>query len=146
LLKSAAIIAKKLGKFCRQMPVLTSEKNHSVQLPTTPDNVTLLAFAAERRAAGRPAAVAVNRSISLSCLALSSKPAAAACGSRMMAWLISLPTGCSAAKLLHTAAAVNRWDRQTNAVPLNRSYRSVKNIIIKIKSILLCSNKLTKAI
>jgi len=41
-------------------------KNKSVQLPTTADNVTLLAFAAERRAAaGRPAADAVDRHLLL---------------------------------------------------------------------------------
>ena len=33
--------------------------NKSVQLPTSADNATLLAFAAERRAAVRPAAAAV---------------------------------------------------------------------------------------
>ena len=50
-----------------------------VQLPTSADSVTLLAFAAERRAAVRRC-----RSISPAWRAHDSKPAAAACGGRMM--------------------------------------------------------------
>jgi len=50
---------------------IKATKNKSVQLPTSADNVTLLAFAAERRAAerraaaGRPAADAVDRHLLL---------------------------------------------------------------------------------
>ena len=52
-----------------------------VKLPTSADNVTLLAFAAERRAAAAPDGRR-NRSISAAHRAHSSKLAAAACSGR----------------------------------------------------------------
>jgi len=56
-------------------------KQVCVQLPTSADNVTLLAFAADvRRAAGRPAPIAVDRY--LASWAHSSKPAARCCSGR----------------------------------------------------------------
>jgi len=54
-----------------------------VQLPTPADNATLLAFAAERRAAAAPGGRR-DRSISPARRAHSSKPAVAACGGQMM--------------------------------------------------------------
>ena len=64
-----------------------------MQLPTSADNVTLLAFAAKRhaavhRAAGPPVAAAVDRYLP--------------------------PAGPTTANPPHAAAAVDRWDRQTD--------------------------------
>ena len=59
---------------------------------TSADNVTLLAFAAERRAAGCPAAAAVDRYL--------------------------LPAGRPAANPPHASAVVDRTDKRTDAVPL----------------------------
>ena len=80
----------------------TNLKQVCVQLSTSADNVTLLAFAAERRAT-------------------------AATGDRYLP-----PAGPTAANPPHQYAAVDRWDRRTDTVPLHGSCHilstSVKNI------------------
>ena len=66
------------------MPAVRLKKQLRVQLPTSADNVTLLAFADER-----PAAAAVDRYL--------------------------LPVGPTAANpTAHAAAAIDKWDRQTD--------------------------------
>ena len=74
----AAVSQAPLLILLSSLPISTTEnKEDYVQLPTSTDNVTLLAFAAERRPCS-------YRSISSGCRAHSSKPAAAACGGRRM--------------------------------------------------------------
>jgi len=73
----------------------------SVQRPTSADNVTLLAFAAERRAALRLAAAAIDRYL--------------------------LPAEPTAANPPQRHAAVDRWDVRSNTVPLHRPRRILCN-------------------
>jgi len=67
-----------------QHSAATAFQHIRVQLPTSADNATLLAFAAERRAA----AAAINRYL--------------------------LPAGPGAANPLQQHASFDRWDRQTD--------------------------------
>jgi len=69
--------------------------------------VTLLAFAAERRAAVAPLLLSARR-------LLQARGARAAVDRRRM------PAGRPAANTPHAAAAVDRWDRQTDGRTLNR--------------------------
>ena len=96
-----------------------ASKQVCVQHPTSADNVTLPAFAAECCAAVAPSSHC-SRSISPAHRAHSSKSAAVAYNGQMIGWSIPPAHGDPAANLLHPAAAVDRWDRRTDTVLLHR--------------------------
>jgi len=100
------------------LPYLLNTQRHKahqdcVQLPTSADNVTLLAFAAERRPCS-------NRPISPTRRAHSSKPAEAACGGRMMEQTdgrttdryIDPPTRMQGASIEHSTRSTRQKERE----------------------------------